>query len=740
MPPRETGLFLGRAVDAVTGSTGHEDFRLDPTDLTTHGLIVGMTGSGKTALGIVLIEELLQRGVPVLAIDPKGDLGNLLLDFPGLSPAEFAPFVDPSAGTAESESKKWADGLKTWGLGSADLKALVESRDAVIYTPGSSAGTPIDLFGSCAPPPAEADDDDRRDVVTAWVGGLLGLAGRDADPVKSRDFIFLSACVTALWEKGRTATFESLLESAAAPPFSKVGALPLETFYPAKARQDLVLAVNSLLASPATSAFRDGEPLDVGAMFSSAGPVARADTPRRARLSIVSIAHLGDAERVFVVATLLSRVKAWMRSQPGSPALRALVYIDEIFGFFPPSAEPPTKKPLLTLLKQARAFGVGVVLASQNPVDLDYRGLANCGCWWVGTLQTERDRKRLADGLVEAGGKDASGLLDKTRKRVFLLNDVHRGEPVLVETRWAMSYLRGPMTKADLARLRELGGVKAAPPKAKAAEDSAAPSLPSAWPARWYEKRNADIASPTLFVKFAVRYRAGSSSAPEATAAKLFPFTAGSAAEILEVEVTDLGPAELDALESAAPSRPLRYADLPGWFGEGAVKAVEKAVRTRLPDKLAATLLRDPITGALSGPGESADAFASRLAIGGGAAEPPAALRDKLEKKRRDLAAAESVEQGRTMETYATGLGAAVDILGGLFGKRKTLRVGRVGSVLTKHRMEGAAESKVEGLKAEVAALEAKLAPPDAARFEKVNVVPAAAHVDVLSIGIAWIC
>ena len=220
MLPAETGLFLGRAVDPATGKTGAASFHLDSADLTTHGLIVGMTGSGKTALGIVLIEELLQRGVPVLAIDPKGDLGNLLLDFPGLSPAEFAPFVDPSAGTPESEAKKWTDGLLGWGLGPADVKALVESRDAVIYTPGSSAGTPIDLFGSCAPPPAEADDDDRRDVVTAWVGGLLGLAGRDADPVKSRDFIFLSACVTALWEKGETATFESLLQSAAAPPFT----------------------------------------------------------------------------------------------------------------------------------------------------------------------------------------------------------------------------------------------------------------------------------------------------------------------------------------------------------------------------------------------------------------------------------------------------------------------------------------------------------------------------------------
>jgi hypothetical protein len=730
MPPAKTGLFLGRAVDPASGKTGTEPFLLDPADLTTHGLIVGMTGSGKTALGIVLIEELLLRGIPVLAIDPKGDLGNLLLDFPRLSAAEFAPFVDPSAGTPESEAKKWTDGLAGWGLGPTDVQALVDSRNAVIYTPGSSSGTPVDLFGSCTPPPPEADDEDRRDVVTAFVGGLLSLAGRNADPVRSRDFIYLSLCVTALWEKGETATFESLLEYAAAPPFAKVGALPLETFYPAKERQELVLAVNALLASPATSAFREGEPLDVGRMLSPTPPGGKA------RLSVVSIAHLGDAERVFVVATLLARVKAWMRSLPGSPTLRALVYVDEIFGFFPPSAEPPTKKPLLTLLKQARAFGVGVVLASQNPVDLDYRGLANCGCWWVGTLQTERDRKRLAEGLVEAGGRDASALLDRTRKRVFLLNDVHRKEPALVETRWAMSYLRGPMTKADLARLKGGGGSTAARPK-KAPGESAPPALPSAWPARWLEKRNADIASPSLFVKYAVRFHLGASSAPEITAVRLFPLTAASPAEVLEAEALDLGPSGLDSLKTAAPGRPLRYADLPAWLGDGTVKVVEKAVRSRLPDKLATTLLRDPVTGALSSPGEAPEAFASRLA---GATEPPAALREKLEKKRRDLAAAEAAEQGRSMETLATGLGAAVDILGGLLGKRKSLRVGRVGSVLTKHRLEGTAESKVEGLKAEVAALEAKLAPPDSGRFEKVNVVPAAAHVDVLSIGIAWIC
>ncbi len=658
MSATKSDLFLGRAVDPGTGKTGADAFRLDPSDLTTHGLIVGMTGSGKTALGIVLIEELLQRGIPVLAVDPKGDLGNLLLDFPTLSPDEFAPFVDPSAGTPESEAKRWSEGLAGWGLGPADVKALLASRDAVIYTPGSTAGVPLDLFGACAAPAEGADEEDGRDLVSSWVGGLLGLVGRDADPVKSRDFVFLAACVDALWAERQTATLEALLDTASTPPFAKVGALSLDTFFPAKDRQSLVLALNGLLASPVTAAFRQGDAVDVGRMLAPA-------KDGRARLSIVSIAHLGDAERLFVVATLLARVKAWMRALPGSPALRALVYVDEIFGFFPPTAEPPTKKPLLTLLKQARAFGVGVVLASQNPVDLDYRGLANCGCWWVGTLQTERDRARLGEGLVEAGGKDASALLDKTRKRVFLLHDVHRKEPALVETRWAMSYLRGPMTKSDLARLRGSGPASAKKSDAASAPaGSAPPPLPPEWPARWVERRGADLASPSLYVKYAVRYKTAKGMSPEAQGVKLFPLAAPAAADVLEGDATDV---RADSLLEKAP-RALRYPDLPAWVGPAGVKAAEKAVRSRLPDKLATTLLRDPVTGALSLPGESAADFAARAAT---LAEPPAALRERLEKKKRDLAAAETTEQGRTMETYASIGTAALDVLGGFLGKKR---------------------------------------------------------------------
>ncbi|MGE5346709.1 MAG: zonular occludens toxin domain-containing protein, partial [Acidithiobacillales bacterium] len=543
---------------------------------------------------------------------------------------------------------------------------------------------------------------------------------------RSRELILLADCIGAIWEKGGTARLESLVPAVASPPFSTVGALPLETFYPAKERQALVLALNNVVASPATAAFRKGVPLDVGAMLE---PGAGG----RPRLSIVSIAHLSDAERLFVVATLLARVKAWVRSRPGSSTLKALLYIDEIYGFFPPSASPPTKPPLLALLKQARAFGFGVVLATQNPVDLDYKGLANCGCWWVGTLQTERDRERLASGLSDTGGSDAAPLLGKTRKRVFILHDVHARGPVLMETRWAMSYLRGPMTREEIARVRGAVPRPAAAAVQAAPEAEAPPPIPAPWPAKWVRMRGAEIATPHLYVKYAVRYKADAkTTAPETTAVKLFPLDVAEPSGVVESEAIDVA---VEDLLEAAPGGKLRYGDLPTWLGPSAVKALERSVKDRLPDKLAATLLKDPVTGSLSLPGESGEAFARRIA----GASAPAALQEKLEQKKRALATAESQEKSRELETAASVASAAVDLLGGLLGKRKSLRVRRVGSVLTKRRLEGTAESRVEALRAEVEELSAKVAAPDPSRFESVSVVPARSQVDLLSIGVAWV-
>ena len=719
-------LFLGRSVTKAPAP-----LTLDPDDLTTHGLIVGMTGSGKTALGILLIEELLKQGIPVLAIDPKGDLGNLALAFPRLAPDEFAPWV-PAGGeaTPEGEAKKWADGLAGWGISVADVASYAAGRAVTIYTPGSTAGVQIDLLGALAPPPDGPGSEEGRDLMTAFLGGLLGLLGRDADPVSSREFILLARCVEEIWGKGETATLEALVGAAAQPPFSAIGALPLETFFPKKERDGLVLALNGLLASPATAAFRGGAPLDIDALLGGKGSPARC--------SIFSISHLSDPERLFVVATLLSRVRSWLRSQPGATSLRALVYIDEIFGFFPPSGEPPTKKPLLALLKQARAFGVGTVLATQNPVDLDYKGLANCGCWWVGTLQTERDRRRLADGLTDAAGlTDVDALLNQTKKRTFLLHDVHRKGPEIFETRWAISYLRGPMTRDELTKLKKTAPAgaaapAAAPAAAKPAAPAGPPMLPAEWPARWLDRRGGERAVPYLWAKAAVRYKSGKGTSDEITTTKLFPLEADTPREVVQGEVLEL---EGKELLSEAP-RTLSYGELPSWVGAKGVKEAERALKERLPDLLATTLLRDPLTGLLSNPGEDEETFAARV---GEKAKPSAALLDRIEKKKRDLAAAEQTEKARSMETMATMAGAAMDVLGGLFGKKKSIRVSKVGSVLSKRRMEGAAETKIEALKAEIEELESKIAAPDPARFEKVDVVPTRTGVDLLGVGVAWV-
>jgi len=719
-------LFLGRSVTKAPAP-----LTLDPDDLTTHGLIVGMTGSGKTALGILLIEELLKQGIPVLAIDPKGDLGNLALAFPRLAPDEFAPWL-PAGGeaTPEGEAKKWADGLAGWGISAADVASYAAGRTVTIYTPGSTSGVQVDLLGALAPPPDGPQSEEGRDLMTAFLGGLLGLLGRDADPVSSREFILLARCVEEIWGKGETATLESLVGAAAQPPFSAIGALPLETFFPKKERDGLVLALNGLLASPATAAFRGGAPLDIDALLGGKGSPARC--------SIFSISHLSDPERLFVVATLLSRVRSWLRSQPGATSLRALVYIDEIFGFFPPSGEPPTKKPLLALLKQARAFGVGTVLATQNPVDLDYKGLANCGCWWVGTLQTERDRRRLADGLTDAAGlTDVDALLNQTKKRTFLLHDVHRKGPEIFETRWAISYLRGPMTRDELTKLKKTAPAgaaapAAAPAAAKPAAPAGPPMLPAEWPARWLDRRGGERAVPYLWAKAAVRYKSGKGTSDEITTTKLFPLEADTPREVVQGEALDL---EGKELLSAAP-RTLSYGELPSWVGAKGVKEAERALKERLPDLLATTLLRDPLTGLLSNPGEDEETFAARV---GEKAKPSAALLDRIEKKKRDLAAAEQTEKARSMETMATMAGAAMDVLGGLFGKKKSIRVSKVGSVLSKRRMEGAAETKIEALKAEIEELESKIAAPDPARFEKVDVVPTKTGVDLLGVGVAWV-
>jgi len=457
-------FYLGRVVDAASGETRPDVLLYDAKDLTTHAVCVGMTGSGKTGLCLSLLEEAAIDGIPAIAIDPKGDIGNLLLSFPELRPADFRPWIDereaerkgldPNA-FARTVAEQWRDGLAAWGQDGARVRRFRESADLAIYTPGSSAGLPLNILRSFAAPTQAIvnDSDTFRDRIAATVSGILGLVKIDADPIASREHILLSTLLDEAWRQGRDLDLAQLIQEIQAPPVSKVGVMDVDTFYPPKDRMALSLRLNSLLASPEFAAWLEGEPLDIKQLLW---------TPEgKPRIAILSIAHLSDAERMFFVTLLLNEIIAWMRAQSGTSTLRALLYMDEVFGFFPPTANPPSKTPMLTLLKQARAFGVGVVLATQNPVDLDYKGLSNAGTWFLGRLQTERDKERVLEGL-EGASAAAGAAFDRQRlgevlaglkSRVFLMNNVHEDAPVLFHTRWALSYLRGPLTRAQIQTL-----------------------------------------------------------------------------------------------------------------------------------------------------------------------------------------------------------------------------------------------------------------------------------------------
>jgi hypothetical protein len=737
----ENGLYLGKEVDPASGALG-APVVLDPRDLLTHGLVVGMTGSGKTGQAIVLIEEVLRRGVPVLAIDPKGDLGNLLLLFEGQDPASFADWIDRDAAGREGKdaavagaeaAQAWKKGLAEWGLGAADIAQMRQAHEATIYTPGSAAGVGLNVMQSLAAPavPFESAEEDLRDEIAGIVSGLLGLLRIPADPLQSREYILLSTLVEQAWRQGRGLTLDALVPAVADPPFDKIGALPLESVYPRRERQALMMGLNNLLASPSFEAWREGEPLDVERLLRAADG--------RPRLSIVYTAHLGDEERLFVTALLLDKVKTWMRRQGGTTELRALVYMDEIFGYFPPHPQnPPPKRPLLTLLKQARAQGVGVVLATQNPVDLDYKGLANMGTWFVGRLQTDQDRERLRDGLLDAGmeARALEKLLAATRKRVFLLHDVHRPRPCLLHSRWALSYLRGPLTREEVSRLMKgpqaaaAAAMPAAAPARAAAAAAGPPVLPAPLRHAFLSRHGGDLGSPYLLVKYAVRYK----GAGETVQVRAWPLHGRSMPEDLEAEPL---PVDESALATEPPAG-MRYGELPSYLASGA-RGIEKALKDRLPDKLAATLWLDPASRAVSRPGESREAFAARVAQES-AGPRQAKVREKLEKKRRDLSAAEQDLSGRKREKWAAWGNAVLSNIGLITGRKRT--ISNVPTAMSKQRMEDTAEARVEALRAEVAALEAEAASGavvDPGRFEEQQVVPARGGLDLLRYDVLWV-
>ena len=458
------GLFyLGKELDIESGEQSIQPLLFKSKNLTTHAVMIGMTGSGKTGLGIGLIEEAMMDNIPSIIIDPKGDMGNLLLTFPELKPEDFLPWLDPADGArkelsideyAKQTAADWQEGLAGWGQSRERIAQLNQKTERVIYTPGSSAGVQVSVLASFDAPPAQmlADTDTLNGLVNSTVTSLLTLIDVEGDPLSSREHILLSSILLDGWRKGNNLTMETLIGAIVSPPFEKIGVFGLETFYPQSDRMKLAMSLNNILASPTFSAWTEGEPLDIQRiLYTEEG---------KPRTAIFSIAHLSEAERMFFVTMLLNRFIGWMRRQQGTSSLKALLYMDEIFGYFPPTANPPSKKPMLLLLKQARAFGVGVVLATQNPVDLDYKGLSNIGTWFVGRLQTRQDQEKVVEGITGASdgkldGETVKKLLSTMKGRQFLLNSAHLDEPLLFATRWVMSYLKGPVSISEIKGLME---------------------------------------------------------------------------------------------------------------------------------------------------------------------------------------------------------------------------------------------------------------------------------------------
>lgn len=729
-------LHLGETIDPTTHERSGQGLVLDAADLTTHGVIVGMTGSGKTGLGVVLIEEALRSGIPTLVLDPKGDMTNLALRFPGLSTEEFAPWVAPGADAAATATA-WREGLASWGLDGSHISQLDERSDVTVYTPGSTAGVSMDLVGSLSAPP-DADEEARADEIDGLVSGLLSMVGVTADPLSSREHILLSNLVQRAWAAGTDLDLGQLVHQVQDPPVRKLGVLDLDSFYPAADRMKLALQLNGLLASPSFAAWSQGVPVDIGSMLSTDGG--------RAACSVIYLAHLSEEERQFVVTLILSKLVTWMRRQAGTPDLRALLYMDEVFGYVPPSAAPPAKKPILTILKQARAYGVGMVLSTQNPVDLDYKAISNAGTWMIGRLQTARDVGRLRDGLQAASGSVDIDRVATTiaglGKREFLLHSTKSSAPSVFTTRWTLDYLAGPLTKDQVG---SLPGQATEAPATTAATTSAAtvtpvaerpvevgedetpvpPAVADGVPVRWV-----DPAAPWLPEvggdPASHRHRAGLA----VRVALLFDDAKAGLRHTEEFECVVVGLGDrLDAtdlvavdhddrdLRDAAPDRavyelPAAPIGKASWFRDARSTVVGHLHAART-----VTIQRNADLGVWSRPGESAEEFAARCRYTAEqvADAEAAKVRAQLERRIGTIRKAIDREQQRVAELEARAgdakqhelVSAAGDLLGSFLGGRRSARstLSKVKGASSRRKQTSAAGQRLETA---LAAVEAK--------------------------------
>lgn len=776
-------FYLGRRLDPASGALDPQPLLYESSDLTTHGMIVGMTGSGKTGLALGLLEEAAMDGIPALAIDPKGDLGNLLLTFPALAPADFAPWVDPAeAGRqgltpqalAEATAATWRKGLAEWDQTGERIARLRATAAFEIFTPGSRAGTPLSLLRSFAPPPLAVLEDPEalREKLDGAVSSLLALTGSAPDPLQSREHMLLAQLLADAWAKGQTLDLAALIHAIQKPPFQQVGVFELETFFPAADRLKLAMALNALLAAPGAAAWTQGEALDIDRLhFTPEG---------RPRVAVLSIAHLSDAQRMSFVTALLSELVAWMRRQPGTSSLRALVYMDEIAGYFPPSANPPSKGPMLTLLKQARAFGLGVLLSTQNPVDLDYKGLGNCGTWWLGRLQAERDKLRVLDGLEGASASAGTSfdrasmdkLLSGLAGRTFLMKNVHDKEPVVFKTRWTMSYLRGPMTKEQIQKVsaaRPAGTAPAAGPAAALPPPPARPALPPDVPEVFLPAKPGPgklVYKPAALGTAKAHYVDAKLGLDVWKPLALLVPLADS-----DTEVDWSGGQELAGPPAGAkdPEPGASLETAPAAIGNAAkVAAWKKALAAHVYEARGLTLPRCAALKLVGQPGETRQAFAGRAQLAAREARDQALAalkakyRDKFEALEEKLRKAQQKVEKETAQaqqkTFDTALHFGATVLGAFFGRRSVSAssIGRAsstmrsaGSAMRERGDIAAAEEDVATLREKVVALEKELeaeaarlsagADPAALAIDEVPVSPRKSDTALGPLLLAWV-
>ena len=764
-------FYLGRVYDTAGRQATAEPLLYDSKDLVTHAVCVGMTGSGKTGLCIDLLEEAAIDGIPSLVIDPKGDIGNLLLQFPDLKPEDFAPWVNEDDAKRQGVSRDqfaaaqadlWRDGLAKWGQSGERIRRLQSSADFKIYTPGSNAGISISLLKSFAAPEASLLEDREllRDRISGSATALLSLMGIEAEPMKSREHILISNIFDNAWKNGENLTIEGLIHAIQKPPITRVGVLDLEAFYPAKDRFELSMALNNLLASPGFEAWLEGEPLDIGKLLY---------TPDgRPRIAILSISHLSDSERMFFVTLVLNEMLSWTRGQSGTTSLRAILYMDEIFGYFPPVSNPPSKRPLLTLLKQARAFGVGVVLATQNPVDLDYKGLANAGTWFIGRLQTERDKERLIEGL-EGAASEGSRKFDRARteeilaglgKRVFLMNNVHDDAPTAFETRWALSYLRGPLTRTQIkslmsSRIGESPRATEAPKARPAAAQRTV--LPPEVPQKFIPALATGrpiVYQPVILGAAQVRFLD--------TKAKIdyvedFVLAAPVRDDSMPVEWEECS--QIDVSPSDLENDPLdgaEYASLPADAGKPKCYAAwNKELVTWIYTNRKLELHCSPASKECSQPGESEGAFRARLQHVGREQRDTAIekLRQKYASKvttlQERLRRADQAVTKEKEQRSASLLSVGADIFGVVFGRKKaTSAIGSVSRTYRDSADIGRAEENVEAVKRQLEDLQAQIESEVSeiqsqmdsatASLETIAVKPKKANISVRMFTLAW--